>query len=123
MKMTSEYSNFENGELYVPHNYEDPTDRFGTIISNLRKNAQTAFLDNKLSNQKNAFFAMSQAIEINNNSLQKFVLTTKVINQISEELRNLEIYARDYNPQHIFYESVVPQNLQNDDIWIGDQTL
>lgn len=123
MKMTSEYSKFANGELYTPHNFEEPTDRFGAIINNLRKNVQTAFLDNTLSNQKNAFFALSQIIETNNENLQKFILTTKNINQISEELRNIEIYAKDYDAQHIYYLTTIPQNLQNDDIWIGEELL
>ena len=117
MRLTSEYSNLSNGILYSPHNYENPTNNEGSLIQEMRDNIKKAFLDASKSNQKDAFFDISQKIETNREKLKKITISTSDINALLEEIRNTEIFSSVYPGQNFYQISTemdIPCN--SDDI-------
>ena len=118
MKLTSEYSKLNKGILYTAHNYENPTENYGSIIQTMRNDIKRAFLDLNESGQKEAFFNISRAIEVNNKNLKKITMTTSDINALLEEIRNAEIFAKEYEGQEFYQRmsDIEPLSCSNNDI-------
>jgi len=118
MKLTSEYSKLGKGILYTAHNYENPTGNEGSLMQDMRANIKKAFLNLNKADQKDAFFNISRAIETNSQALKKATISTADINAILEEIRNTEIYLKDYEGQEFFQINNESENIpcHNNDI-------
>ena len=102
MRMTSEYSKLNKGDLYVAHNYESPTNDQGIVIKEMHDNIVRAFLSNDTNSQKDAFFNISRAIELNKDAFNKVSMRTSDINALLEEVRNTELFITVYGEQNFY---------------------
>lgn len=107
-KMTSEYSQLGSGQLYQAHNFENVNEDISQLYYEIKKCRSTG-----------DYKRLKELIESLNITLNKNSITSKHVNAISEELRNMEIISKEQKEQTIFYGSAIPSDIRTNDIWIG----
>lgn len=107
--LTHEYSNFP-AQTYSLHNFlnvAEAPESVVTVISNIKELIS-----------KGHYNAAAQLFSENKTVLANYYIDSSVINAIEEEIRNLEIYAKQQ--QQAYYYSEEEPNCNIGDVWIGD---
>lgn len=104
---THEYSQFPNA-LWEKHTFKDADDSIAQVLNNI-KSLQSQGLYNQA----------QRIVEQNKDVLGQYMIDSQYFNHMDEEIRNLEIYARQVQ-QSIYIQTAEPSECATNDVWIGD---